>query len=326
MLRSAQPFRKGKGANGGAKSAAGEHQSLAGSIGVVRLRQGLGLALPRGLRLVEEKGLQAKALFIMSLTSRDLSFIWALIQWDRHCQACNFRHVVNYSFEFCRAQGLNGLMGGVQYAVYQSSCKQRKRWNHLKTKLRDDWLWRTGPRESWSSPALYKYLMNCLEAGRASLGVEVIQSVGWVSVMPLMLPHCLSTDKESLQNTSATPSWSHAASHQSHTSKIHTGIYCLQLPGSMSSSRAAPVLCSLLYNAAFASFAEDAAMESLHICHKDKLWLWDCDSKPQCFLLFSITAIRSGLYTVYNCPQLESAQLEAASNSHFCSNNKQENS
>lgn len=75
MLCSAQPFRKGKGANGGAKSAAGGHQSLAGSIGVVRVGQGLGSALPWGLGLVEEKGLQAKALFIMSVTSRDLSFI-----------------------------------------------------------------------------------------------------------------------------------------------------------------------------------------------------------------------------------------------------------
>lgn len=136
----------------------------------------------------------------MLVTSLDLSFIWALIQWDRHCQDCNFRHVVNYSFEFYGAQRLNGCMGNVQYAIYQSGGKQKKRWNHLKTKRRDGWLWRTEQRESWSLPALYKYLMNCLEAGPVSLGVVVMQSVGWwVSMMPLMLPHCLSTDKESLQ-------------------------------------------------------------------------------------------------------------------------------
>ena len=67
----------------------------------------------------------------MLVTSLDLSFIWALIQWDRYCQVCNFRHAVNYSFEFCGAQRLNGYMGNILYAIYQSSCKQKR--NHLKT-------------------------------------------------------------------------------------------------------------------------------------------------------------------------------------------------
>lgn len=39
-----------------------------------------------------------------------------------------------------------------------------------------------------------------LESWPVSLRVTVIQSWGWwVSMMPLMLPHCLCTDKESLQ-------------------------------------------------------------------------------------------------------------------------------
>lgn len=60
-------------------------------------------------------------------------------------------------------------------------------------------LWRTGQGER-SEPALYKYLMNGPEAGWVSLRAEVTQSQGWwVSAMPLMLPNCPSSDKESLQ-------------------------------------------------------------------------------------------------------------------------------
>ena len=128
----------------------------------------------------------------MVLTSLDLSFISALIQWDSHCQDCNFTHVVNYSLEFYGAQRLNGYMGHVP-STEGTTNKKRWSWRH-------EWRWRTGQRESWSLPALYKYLMKCLETWPVSLRVKVIQSWGWwVSMMPLMLPHCLFTDKESLQ-------------------------------------------------------------------------------------------------------------------------------
>lgn len=132
----------------------------------------------------------------MLVTSLDLSFIWALIQWDRHCQDSNFRHVVSYSFEFYGTQRLIGYMGNVQNAVYQSSSRQKKRPGHLKTKT---------DCEGQGRENLDLYLLcintwwNVLRQGSSFRG-EVVQSVGWwVSVMPLMLPHCLSTDKESLQ-------------------------------------------------------------------------------------------------------------------------------
>lgn len=57
-------------------------------------------------------------------------------------------------------------------------------------------------------------------------------------------------------NTSATPSWSHAASHQSLPSKIQTGKYCLQLTGGMSSFSTASAFCSLLHSAAFCLFTD----------------------------------------------------------------------
>lgn len=53
----------------------------------------------------------------MLVTSADLSFIWGLIHWDRHCQHCNFRHAVNYGFEFYGARRLNGYMGNVQLST-----------------------------------------------------------------------------------------------------------------------------------------------------------------------------------------------------------------
>ena len=134
----------------------------------------------------------------MSVTSLDLSVIWALIQWDRQCQDCNFGQVENYGFEFYGAQKLNGYMGNVQYVESQSSGQKRKEATSRQSGEMTDW--RTQQREFWSLPASYKYLMDCLEAGPVNLRVEVMQSVGWwVSEMPLMLPHGLSTDKESLQ-------------------------------------------------------------------------------------------------------------------------------
>lgn len=190
----------------------------------------------------------------MLVTSLDLSFIRALIQWDRHCQKCNFRHAVNYSFEFCGAQRLNGYMGSVPYASYHSSGQQNRRWYHLKIKWRDDSLWRTGQWEPWSLPALHKYLMNCFERGRLNLRVSVIQSRGWwVSTMPLMLPHCLSTDKESLQ-THQQHQVEATRPHINHSrQRNHTDKYCLQLTGSMSSFSTVFVFCFHFHKAAFAT-------------------------------------------------------------------------
>lgn len=57
---------------------------------------------------------------------------------------------------------------------------------------------KTGQRQQRSWPALNKYLMNCFEEGPVNFRVEVMQSVDWwVGAMPLTLPHCLRTDKES---------------------------------------------------------------------------------------------------------------------------------
>lgn len=91
-------------------------------------------------------------------------------------------------------------------------------------------------------------------------------------------------------NTSAMPSWSHAASHQSFSSKILTGKYCLQLTGSMSSCSTVCV-CFVYYfivqqlslyrlqceDKLNSILCREAVIKSLH-CYIDKLWLWDCDS------------------------------------------------
>lgn len=63
--------------------------------------------------LWERRELEAKALFIMSVTSQDLSFIWVLIQWDKHCQESNFMPVVNYRCEFYVPSGLRGIGSNV---------------------------------------------------------------------------------------------------------------------------------------------------------------------------------------------------------------------
>lgn len=106
----------------------------------------------------------------MLVTHLNLSFIWALIQRDRHCLKCNFRHVVNYGFEFCGARRLNGNMGNILCARTIGSTREQ-------SERTDGRLWRTS-RVEWSLPAPRKYLMNCLEAGWVSLGAEVTQSEG----------------------------------------------------------------------------------------------------------------------------------------------------
>lgn len=109
----------------------------------------------------------------MLVTSLDLSFIWVLIHWDRHCQHCNFRHAVNYSFKFYGAQRLNGYMGNVQLSTSRGKQKKEEKKermdeatsNYMRLTDCAGWCW----RESWSLPALYKYLMGCLEAGPVRL-------------------------------------------------------------------------------------------------------------------------------------------------------------
>lgn len=114
----------------------------------------------------------------MLVTHLNLSFIWALIQGDSHCLKCNFRHVVNYGFEFCGARRLNGNMGNARVRpLPKQQCTQRTLRLHLRTKWRDGRLRRTS-RVEWSLPAPCKYLMNCLEVGWVSLGAEVTQSEG----------------------------------------------------------------------------------------------------------------------------------------------------
>lgn len=103
-----------------------------------------------------------------------------------------------------------------------------------------------------------------------------------------------------LSNTSA--HWSHAASHQSLPSKNP-----LLLTGIMSSFGVVFffTLCGAFFTLWITMWRQieqytlkrNALMESLHICHIDELWLWECDSKLQCYFPPSICNNRHSDHT-----------------------------
>lgn len=87
------------------------------------------------------KGVKAKALFIILVTSHKLLFIGAPPLEDSQRLDYNFRHVVNYCFEFCSSGRLNGCMGNILWAAEQSSGTHThtKRGTQSKTERGGEW-------------------------------------------------------------------------------------------------------------------------------------------------------------------------------------------
>lgn len=166
----------------------------------------------------------------MLVTSLDPLFIQALIQLDRHCQQCNFRYAVNYSFKFCGTKRLNGYMGNVQNAI----SNRRGTKKYIRQKL---------------GVAVQARRILDLYLLRINTWWMVLrQGSGlgwWVSVMALMLPHCLFTDKESLQTHQRCQTEA-MLTHINQTHQKFTDKYCLLLSDSMSPSITAPAFSSLM--------------------------------------------------------------------------------
>lgn len=153
----------------------------------------------RGLKHVEETGVKP-----------------CLLYWWHRTTSCSSKHrLCRTASAWTAISGMlwiiasnfavrGGLMGiwAILWAAEQSSSPKKKKDGCTLRQSEEMTDWKKRQRE-WSLPALYKYLMIRLEAGRVGwgeFGAAVTQTVGWwVSVMPLMLPHCRSSHKESLQ-------------------------------------------------------------------------------------------------------------------------------